>query len=188
MTTPKPILFKTSSKWRNWLKKNHNKKSEVYLLHYKKHIKKKGVKYQEALEEALCFGWIDGKLKRIDDESFMLRYSPRKPKSVWSKVNKDKVLELIKKKRMTSAGIAIIDEAKRNGMWDKAYTNKKRDKMPQDLKEALKKDKIAYSNFKNFANSYRNMYIGWVTGAKRPVTRERRIKELVKRSKLNKKP
>ena len=109
-------------------------------------------------------------------------------KSVWPKLNKEKAEKLIKLGKMTDAGLIKIEEAKRNGFWDTAYTNKDRDKIPEDLNKALLQNKDAWNNFNNFANSYWNMYIGWVNSAKTEETRKRRIAEVVKRSALNKKP
>jgi uncharacterized protein YdeI (YjbR/CyaY-like superfamily) len=131
--------------------------------------------HDDAVAEALCFGWIDGKLKSIDEDRFILRYSPRKAKSVWSKINKEKAEKLIASGRMTADGLAKIEEAKKNGYWDAAYTNRTKYEMPDDLKKALIEDIDAWNNFENFANSYRNMYIGWVIGAKTEATRQKRI-------------
>jgi len=180
--------FKDRYQWYQWLLENHNTAHEIWLLHYKKSSKKAGIAYDEAVEEAICFGWIDGKLKSIDEERFLLRYSPRKARSVWSKVNKERAEKLIKMGKMTDTGLLKIEEAKKNGYWNKAYTNKIRDELPDDLNQALLKEDKAWSNFSNFANSYRNTYIGWVESAKTEKTRKRRIVEVVKRSLLKKKP
>ena len=142
---------------------------------------------EESVEEAICFGWIDGKLKRLDAERFMLRFSPRRANSVWSKINKERAERLMKSGRMTAAGLVKIEEAKKSGFWDNAYTNKTKEAIPLDLKEALMKDKKAWGNFQNFANSYRNMYIGWVNNAKTTETRVKRIQKIVQQSLHNKK-
>ena len=188
MDTNAALNFKDIQEWHRWLEKNHDKEAEAWLIIYKKRGRQTGLKYDEALEEALCFGWIDGKMKSIDRERFVLRFCPRKAKSVWSKINKDKAEQLIAQSRMTNAGLAKIEAAKKNGAWDDAYTNKTRDEIPFDLKKALKENSTAWNNFNDFANSYRNMYIGWVIGAKIEETRKKRIVEVVKRSALNKKP
>jgi uncharacterized protein YdeI (YjbR/CyaY-like superfamily) len=182
------LFFEDSDEWRNWLEHNHNKEKEIWLLHYKKNSGKTGISYSEALVEAICFGWIDSKMKSIDEEKFILRYSPRKAKSVWSKINKERAERLIESGRMTRAGLASIEEAKRSGSWDAAYTSRKKEGMPPDLKKALMEDEKAWNNFTYFANSYRNNYIGWINGAKTKETRDRRIAEVVKRAQLNKKP
>jgi len=188
MELDRALYFKNSREWRKWLEMNYDRENEAWLIHYKKRSGKSGVSYSEALDEALCFGWIDSRLKRIDEERFVLKYSPRKSKSVWSKVNKERAERLIEAGRMTDAGLAKIEEAKERGLWDTAYTNKVREIMPSDLKKALLTDKNVWNNFQGFANSYRNMYIGWVKSAKTEETRNRRIAEVVKRSLINKKP
>jgi uncharacterized protein YdeI (YjbR/CyaY-like superfamily) len=188
MQTENALLFTDGAEWRRWLDKHHDTENYVWLVHYKKGSSKSSISYREALEEAICFGWIDGLMKSIDDEKYILRYSPRKKKSVWSRLNKDRAEELIRLGKMTDAGLLKIEEAKRNGLWDTAYTNREKEELPEDLKDALIQDSAAWNNFKNFANSYRNAYIGWVNGAKTGVTRKRRIAEVVKRSSLNRKP
>ena len=188
MEKSEALFFKNGQEWRTWLQQNHTEKNAVWLVHYKKSSGKTGITYDEALEEALCFGWIDGKMKSLDDEKYIIRYSPRKAKSVWSKLNKEKAEKLIESGKMTEAGLAKIEEAKKNGYWDSAYTNRVMDELPLDLKNALILDKDAWYHFQRFANSYRNTYIGWVNMAKTKETRKRRISEVVKRSSMNKKP
>lgn len=184
-----PVLyFEDRNQWRKWLEINHKKFKEAWLIHYKKPSSKKTISHFDAVEEALCFGWIDSKLKKIDEEKFILKYSPRKQKSVWSKINKEKAEELITSGKMTQAGLEKIEEAKKTGLWDTAYTNLVREKLPSDLKKSLMENKTAWNNFQNFANSYRNMYIYWIKDAKTESTRRKRIKEVVKRVENNKKP
>jgi uncharacterized protein YdeI (YjbR/CyaY-like superfamily) len=182
-----PIFFKNSLEWRRWLEQHAGSAQQAWLLQYKKNSVKTSVSLAEAVEEALCFGWIDGKLVSIDAESYALRFSPRKPQSVWSKINRERAERLIASGRMRPGGLASIEEAKRNGCWDRAYTNLTRDVIPSDLKDALMEQPEAWQNFQNFANSPQNMYISWVTGAKTAETRHKRIAEVVKRSALNKK-
>ena len=188
MELDKGLFFKDRNEWRKWLERNHSKSSEALLIHYKKSSGKEGLNHFDAVEEALCFGWIDSKLRRIDEERFMLRYTPRKEKSVWSKKNKDTAERMIQSGKMSDAGIKKIELAKKHGLWDAAYTNLVKERLPSDLKKALMKDNIAWKNFQSFANSYRNTYIGWVKNAKIETTRNRRINEVVTRSKDNKKP
>jgi uncharacterized protein YdeI (YjbR/CyaY-like superfamily) len=181
-------LFKNRDEWRQWLEKNHSKEEGLWLIHYKKKSKKQSVRHPDAVEEALCFGWIDSKLKRIDEERYILRYTPRKGRSVWSKINKDAAEKMISLGKMTEEGFEKIKIAKKQGLWDAAYTNLKKDRLTSDLKKALFNNKVAWKNFNNFANSYRNSYIGWVKSAKSDETRKKRIIEVVKRSIQNKKP
>jgi uncharacterized protein YdeI (YjbR/CyaY-like superfamily) len=181
-------LFTDRRQWRIWLQQNHQREKEIWLVHYKKASGKTSVSYGEALEEALCFGWIDSLMRSIDEEKYILKYSPRKKTSVWSQQNKKKAEILIKQGKMTDAGLAKIEEARANGLWQAAYTNRQRDNLPEDLKVALSEDIKAWNNFHKFANSYWNTYIGWVNGAKTELTRKRRIAEVIKRSSNNKKP
>jgi uncharacterized protein YdeI (YjbR/CyaY-like superfamily) len=182
------LHFTDIRQWRKWLEDNHDKQTEVWLVHYKKKSDQISISLAEAVEEAICFGWIDSKLIRIDDEKFILKYTPRKANSVWSKINKDRAQRLIKAGKMTDAGLVKIKEARKRGLWKSAYTNKKKDEIPADLKEALLKNSDAWNNFRKFANSYRNMYIGWVNAARTEQTRGKRIEAVVRRSALNKKP
>jgi len=181
------LYFENRKDWRSWLEKNNDKFTGVWLLFYKKGSIKKGITLEESVEEALCFGWIDGKLKKVDDEKFVLRFSPRKANSIWSKINKERAEKLIKSGRMTDGGLAEIEEAKKSGYWNIAYTNTIKEEVPSDLKEALLKDKKAWGNFTNFANSYKNMYVIWVNDAKTNETRQKRIKKVVEHSLHNKK-
>lgn len=182
------LEFRSLHEWHDWLVRNHNLKAQAWVLIRKKNSKQTGLRYEESLEEALCFGWIDGKMQSIDKDTFILRYSPRKSGSIWSRRNREKAERLIAQGKMTESGLAKIDEAKENGFWDSAYTNLIGGATPTDLESALKENPTAWSNFNAFANSYRNIYIGWINTARTEQTRNKRINEVVKRSILNKKP
>ncbi len=174
--------------WRTWLEENYDTEKEVWLIHYKKHTGALSISYEDAVEEALCFGWIDGLLRRIDDEKYILRYSPRRKQSVWSDSNKKRVEKLIEQGRMTKAGLTKVKQAKENGEWDKAMSREEDPPVPLDLKRALAVNKNARKNFNKFAPSYQKQYIWWITSAKREETRAKRIEETVNRSAQNKKP
>jgi uncharacterized protein YdeI (YjbR/CyaY-like superfamily) len=118
--TRQPLRAATPQEWRDWLQANHAAAKEVWLVISKKHAGTPSVTYEEATEEALCFGWVDSFMKRVDEEKYVLRYSPRRKGSKWSEINKKRVTKLIEQGRMTQAGIAKIDEAKQNGEWDRA--------------------------------------------------------------------
>lgn len=182
-----PVFFPSRSEWRKWLSLNFSKASEVWLVIYKKHASKAGLTLGEAVEEAIRFGWIDGKLKRLDADRFALRFTPRKTGSVWSKINKDTADRLIASGRMAPAGLVKVEEAKKSGAWDSAYTNLQVEPTPQDLQEALEKKPLAWKNFGDFANTYRNTYIGWVNQTRNPQTRQKRIEKVVEQSLKNKK-
>jgi uncharacterized protein YdeI (YjbR/CyaY-like superfamily) len=157
------------------------------LIFFKKNAKQKGITLDEAVEEAIRFGWIDGKLRRLDEDRFILRFSPRRANSVWSKLNKERAEKLIASGKMTSAGLAKVEEAKKSGSWDNAYSNATFSELPDDLKNALMKNNDAWNNFSSFAATYKNMYIGWVIQAKTQKTRQQRIKKVVEQSIHNKK-
>lgn len=183
-----PVIFKSQKLFRNWLEKNHDKCDFIWLAIKKKDSKIKCITYQEALEESLCFGWIDGIVKRCNEDFFMQRFTPRRTGSVWSLINKNKVEALIKSGKMTEAGIKKIEEAKKNGYWDKAYSSKIRQPLPVDLKKALKAMPDAWKNFSAFAPSHQHMYIAWVNFVKKDDARKRRIVRVVERSAKNIKP
>jgi len=182
------IYCKNRDEWRLWLEKNHKSESEVWLIYLKKHTKKETVSYNDAVEEALCFGWIDSLVKSIDQDSYMQKYTPRKPKSVWSLINKKRVEKMIKANKMTPAGIEKIEIAKKNGQWEKAYSSKTKFKIPDKLQKALIENQEAFKNFYNFSPSVRNNYIGYILSAKREDTIKRRIAFVVERSEKNLKP
>ena len=123
--------------WRRWLEKNHAKKTEVWLIFLKKHVNERSVTYEEAVEEALCWGWIDGLLKRIDDRSHTIRFTPRKPTSRWSQINVARVKKLTQEKRMQPPGLEAVRVAKKKGEWQRAYGRNRNVRMPRDLKAAL---------------------------------------------------
>jgi len=174
--------------WRAWLEKHHDSKNAIWLIFLKKRVRRPCVTYDEGVEEALCFGWIDGKMRRIDDEKHRIRFTPRKPGSSWSDLNKRRVRRLLKEGRMTRAGLAMVEEAKRRGTWIRGSGKKETDRVPPDLREALERNRKAAYNFESFAPSYRRMYVGWVLDAKREETRRRRIRIVVRRSAMNRKP
>jgi uncharacterized protein YdeI (YjbR/CyaY-like superfamily) len=122
--------------WREWLAAHHGSVSFVWLIIHKKHVAEPSVSYDEAVEEALCWGWIDGLTNRWDERSYAVRFTPRKPGSVWSESNVNRVGKMIAEGRMTPAGQALVDEAKRRGTWDKAASGR-REVTPPDLEEAL---------------------------------------------------
>jgi uncharacterized protein YdeI (YjbR/CyaY-like superfamily) len=175
--------------WRAWLKRNHCSRKEVWLIYYKKHTGKPRIPYDDAVEEALCYGWIDSTVKRIDDEKYAQKFTPRNEKSNWSELNRKRARKMIKAGRMTQAGLVRFKQAGKGKNEETQGTlPKKRLVIPLGLKKALSANKKALENFNNFAPSYRRLYIGWITAAKRKETREKRISQTVKWSAENKKP
>ncbi len=173
------ISFETPEMWEAWLKKNHEKALGVWVQFYKKASGVKTVVYKEALEVALCYGWIDSQVKSFDQKSYIQRFTPRGPKSIWSKVNTLHIERLIKEGKMTHAGLKKVEEAKLDGRWDKAYDSPKNVKMPEDFALALSKNKKAKAFYEtlNKANTY--AFQTRIHFAKKAETRERRIKEFV---------
>ena len=179
MSTYQVQAFSSAAAWRSWLAKQHARSSGIWLRLYKKGSGKKTVTYAEALDEALCFGWIDGQKDKYDAESFLQKFTPRRPKSVWSKRNREHVARLIKEKRMKPAGKREVDAAKKDGRWDNAYDSGSAMAVPEDFLKELKKDAGAYEFFKtlNKANAYG---IAWrLQTAKKPQTRARRMEALL---------
>jgi uncharacterized protein YdeI (YjbR/CyaY-like superfamily) len=178
--TPKRQCFQGRKNWRAWLAAHHATAQEIWLVIHKKHAAKAGLTYVEALEEALCFGWIDGILKRIDDEKHTIRFTPRRKNSIWSEPNRKRVAKLIQEGRMTEAGLAKIEEAKANGQWEKAAVREDVTLVPPELTAALAGNARARENFEKLAPSYRKQFIYWIGTAKRDQTREKRIKTAIK--------
>lgn len=175
--------------WRAWLDKNHLAEKEVWLIYYKRHTGKPRIPYDDAVEEALCFGWIDSTIRRLDDEKYAQKFTPRNLKSNWSELNRKRARKMIKEGKMTKAGLAKFKQAgeQKNKQVEDKPINKKA-VIPIDLKKALSVNKKALENFGNFAPSYKRLYIRWILNAKRPETRAKRIKQTVKWSAENKKP
>ena len=189
--TPKkptdPLDFRSAAGWRKWLQCNHAKSQGEWVYMYKK-AARDGLRYQDALDEALCFGWIDGQIYAVDKDKFRQRWTPRRKGSVWSLANKTRVKRLAAEGRMTRAGLAAVGEAKKTGRWQAAYASRREERVPADLARALKAEPEARSNFRRFAPTYRNMYVGWVADAKQAATRQRRIAAVVRRAFRNLKP
>lgn len=175
------------AEWRDWLINNHDKKASVWLIYYKKKSMVPTVSYSDAVDEALCFGWIDSKAKPVDEEKFMQFFSRRKVNSVWSKVNKGKVERLISEGLMTDAGLEIIEKAKQNGSWtilDEAEALI----IPVDLDQAFSKSENAKQYFLGLSRSDKRNILQWLVLAKRLETREKRIAEIVECANWNQKP
>ncbi len=173
--------------WRQWLMENHQSKQSIWLVYYRKKSEKPSISWSDAVDEALCFGWIDSTKKTIDAECFIQFFSKRKPKSGWSKINKEKVDKLIEAKQMTAAGLDCIEKAKQNGSWT-ALDEIETLKIPDDLEKALERHSGAKEFFLSLSKSVRKTMLHWVTFAKQAETRERRINELVEFAAKGEKP
>ncbi|UGU16766.1 YdeI/OmpD-associated family protein [Sinomicrobium kalidii] len=164
--------------WRAWLQENHDKEQSVWLIRYKKKSGIPTISWSDAVDEALCFGWIDSKAKPIDDEKYMQFFSRRKAVSTWSKVNKEKVQKLIEEGRMTEAGLKSIAVAKQNGSWTILDTVEALI-IPDDLEEAFRTSPGSKDFFLGLSKSVKKHILQWLVLAKREATRQKRIREIV---------
>ncbi len=175
-------LYVTDRKaWRSWLKKHHDTETEIWLVYYKKHTGKPRIPYNDAVEEALCYGWIDSTVKKIDEERFAQRFTPRRKGSVLSEMNKERIFRMIEQKRMTSHGLKAIKHA-----FDSSSKREELEIAP-DILTALKQDKNTWENFQKFPESYKRIRIGWIEMARnRPPVFEKRLIYFLKMTAKNK--
>jgi len=171
----------TREAWRAWLTKHHITEREIWLLYAKKHTGKPRVPYDDAVEEAICFGWIDSLVRRIDDDYYAQKFTPRKPASAWSDLNIWRARKLRKEGRMTETGLALTGKWIHDEPGLRPRAKKKEAEIPAYIEEALQAHPAAWENFSKLAPSHRRSYVGWITSAKREETRERRIREAVER-------
>ncbi|MEO0648957.1 MAG: YdeI/OmpD-associated family protein [Cyanobacteria bacterium J06650_10] len=177
--------------WRNWLATHYQQSESIWLVTYKKHTDKKYadsryLAYDAIVEEALCFGWIDSLPRRLDEDRTMLLLSSRKPKSVWSKLNKERAAVLIKGGRMMPAGLAKIERAKADGSWT-FLDDVEALIVPEDLTEALRENQAAKETFDGFNDSSKKGILQWLKMAKRQNTRQRRIEKIVSKAMVGEK-
>jgi uncharacterized protein YdeI (YjbR/CyaY-like superfamily) len=173
----------SSAEWRKWLSAHHTQNQGIWLVRYKK-PDPRHVSWSDAVDEALCFGWIDSQPRKLDDIRSMLLITPRNPKSAWSGINKEKVEKLIAEGRMAPAGLRMVEEAKASGTWDKLVAVEKME-MPPDLVKAFAAAKKEKKNFDAFPPSTKRGILDWISQAKRPETRAARIEETVTKAKDN---
>jgi uncharacterized protein YdeI (YjbR/CyaY-like superfamily) len=183
MKIGKTLYITNGAQWRSWLVKNHSKEKEIWLIYYKKSSNKPRISYNEAVEEALCYGWIDSIIKSIDHEKFAQRFTPRSPKSNISEMNKERIRRLIKQNKMKDAGLKAISHA-----FDRVKDAKEKFIVPSDILNALKKDKLAWKNFQNFSEGYKKVRIGYI-GMRQQDKKEfnKRLNHFVKMTSKNKK-
>ena len=178
MTELPELYFKTDIEWRKWLAENHDSAKGVYLIFYKVESKKPSMRWEEAVKVALCFGWIDSTVKKLDDERRRQYFCPRNAKSVWSKLNKTYIKELTKNGLIHKSGLEKIKFGKKNGSWS-ALDDVENLIIPEELQLAFDKNTLAFENYKNFAPSYRKSYLYWLNQAKREQTRTNRIEQII---------
>ncbi len=175
----KQVYVKNRREWREWLSQHHDKSDGIWLVFYRKHTGQPSLEYGEAVEEALCFGWIDSIIKRIDDDRYARKVTPRKPDSLWSELNKKRIAKLEKQGLMMEAGMVKVKEAKASGQWNRPDRPQISFDIPEELESELAKNKKAREFFHQLAPSYQKQYIGWIAVAKRQETKERRLKESI---------
>lgn len=175
-----PILsFRRQKDWETWLDKNHTASSGIWLKLLKRATDAQALSYDEALEAALCYGWIDGQKKRYDESAWLQKFTPRGAKSGWSKINRDKAEELIKRGRMKPAGLQAIESAKRDGRWDAAYDSPSRATVPSDFQAKLDASPKAQAFFATLDSANRYAILYRIQTAKKAETRARRIEQYI---------
>lgn len=167
---------KSRAAWRQWLEENHARTEGVWLVSYKKSTGKPRIQYEESVEEAICFGWIDSKVNKLDDERSMLWFAPRKPKTGWSRPNKERAARLLAAGLLHPAGLARIEQARADGSWNSLDAVEELE-VPADLNEALASYPNAAANFEAFPRSVKRGILEWILVARRPATRAQRIAE-----------
>ena len=176
MDDKEQVQVESRREWRQWLAENHERDEGVWLVTFKKHMGNKYLSYEEMVEEALCFGWIDSLGRKLDDERTMLWMSPRKPGSGWSRPNKERVDRLTAANLMMPAGLEKIEAAKADGSWT-ALDAVENLEIPPDLEEEFRNYESAASNFEAFPRSVKRAILEWISNAKRPPTRAKRVEE-----------
>jgi len=171
----KPTYFKNAGTFRSWLEKNHAKETELWLGFYKIKSSKKGITYAEAIDESLCYGWIDGLKNAHDVDSYKLRFTPRRSKSVWSKINVEKVKRLTKEGRMKPAGLAQVELAKKDGRLKAAYASQSTITVPQELKKLFIKHPKTKKFFESLSSANRYAFLYRIHTATKPETRAKRV-------------
>ena len=173
------ILFPSAAELEAWLETEHAESDGIWLKIAKKGSDVKSVSYADAVELGLCFGWIDGQARRFDDHHYLQRFTPRRPRSSWSRLNRDRAEALVAEGRMRPAGLAAIDAARADGRWDAAYEPPSTAEVPPDLERELARDRSAREAFEALDGANRYAIIWRLNDAKRPETRERRLKKFI---------
>lgn len=176
MKVSKTFYASSRQEWRTWLKENHSREKEIWLLFFLKDSGKPNISYNEAVEEAICFGWIDSIVKKTDHKTRAQRFTPRNPKSNWSELNMERARLMIKQKKMTKAGLAALGNVHEEGF-----------QIPADILKALQKDREVWANFQKFPDSYKRIRIGFIKGSRnRKDFFKKRLNYFLKRTKENK--
>ncbi len=171
--------FKSDCEWRKWLHENHTQEKGIYLIFFKIEHENDSMRWEEAVRVAICYGWIDSTVQSLGNGKRRQYFCPRKPKSVWSKVNKQYIQELLTKNLMHESGLKAIELAKQNGSWI-SLDDVENGVVPKDLKEAFDQNPKAFENYERFTRGQRKSYLYWLNQGKRKETRQKRIAEIVK--------
>ena len=172
------LHVETQAEWRAWLERNHEESDGVWLVTWKKASGKPFIPYPDTVDEALCYGWIDSRTNRLDDARAMRLFTPRRAKSLWSRINKAKAARLTEQGRMAPAGLRVVETAKANGSWT-VYDEIEDLIVPADLVAALAADEAAATCFENFPDSSKKIILWWIKSARKPETRSGRIAKTV---------
>lgn len=168
MEIGKTLYAKTRAQWRKWLEKNHDTAPEIWLIYYRKSSGKPRISYNDAVEEALCFGWIDSIAKPVDDISWAQRFTPRRKNSKLSELNKERVRQMIKAKKMTKFGLDKIEhELHNHSQKENSKPKLKKFVFPEDILAELKKDPVVWKNFRKFPETYKRIRVAWIDGSRR---------------------
>jgi uncharacterized protein YdeI (YjbR/CyaY-like superfamily) len=176
---PEPIFFESPDAFYAWLEKHHDTRTEVWVGYWKKHTAKQSLTWSQAVDQALCFGWIDGVLKSIDEDSHRQRFTPRKPASNWSKVNVDKVARLVAAGKMRPAGIAAFERRSADASGVYSFERDDETGFERDQETRLRANEQAWEFWEAQPPSYRRTATHWVTSAKKQDTRDKRLNELI---------
>ncbi len=173
-----PTFFEAAEDWRKWLEKNHTKSDELWVGYWKKHTGKPSLTWPESVDEALCFGWIDGLRRRIDEETYQIRFTPRRPRSIWSAVNIERFDALLEAGRMTESGRAAFDKKTRERSKVYAY-ERQNARLSDEFEKRLQNEPRAARFWSSLPAYYKKVTSHWVMSAKRESTRERRLEALI---------
>ena len=175
------LFFATQQEWHNWLEAMHATAREAWLLISKKGAARKSLSLAEAVEEALCFGWIDSHMRPVDAQAYRLRFSPRRPGGIWALSNVQRAERLMSEGRMRPAGLAAVEAAKASGEWDAAARREDLSQVPPEVDEVLVADEAVRAAYHKLAPSLIKQYHHWINSAKRPETRQKRIQSLLEK-------
>jgi uncharacterized protein YdeI (YjbR/CyaY-like superfamily) len=173
------VFFASPAEWEEWLEQNHESAGGVWIKMAKKASGIESVRHDEAVDVALCFGWIDGRREALDDTHFLQRFTPRRPRGRWSRINRDKVERMTAEGRMRPAGVAEVERARADGRWDTAYEGQRASKVPEDLQRELEARPRAKEFFDGLDSQSRYAFVYRLGDAKRPETRARRLEKFV---------